>query len=718
MKCLLFFSIALFVWIVQVCPIVAEELKKCHTSSTDSTDGATIDSWDDLKSFINQNEDQFQDLLLTASYGEGGADDSRIRQVATVQGPWPAPLNTRFRPLNMIRETYDTGGGLSSCEQLGHTAWSNMVDIYSESPSTNSFAPAYKQKVEALLADFPAAVKRESSENFKYLLFLKKPDRLTSSIKSECKNGGDDGLRNLLKESLGRIINHTTDKQIQELLHFRQEIDQCEAMLGLTKWSDFSSVEDGVEENKKSASFDGRIRCRSSGNNTQDYPKCKSAINFYNTSAVAGNALQQVQNTRHQGKMLEGQQKVLSQGSINHTGALEYQKEGIKSMQGVANQRAVFDGIKLAKFLEIVKGMPTTKSLLHSCTERLENNVQQNSNKLFVESVKFYKNHIKTFFEQDSGLFSNNTPAIDFSAQTICMNAIKNEFSLIRNQKARDVAKQMAMQSGIEMGTNLANAHLLGKQANQLDNIIKKIDEYNPRDALGTSTEALKIKECQLNPLAPHCRQAGGDFRSLDPSLGSITVRGGDQEESGGAGALGAKGDESKGQRAPSQTGPRHQFSGNITPFPTNINKGGNGISSPVAPSRSKPGGGGPGGGSGGGGSSGGPGGGLGGSPSGPQGKRKVRPHKMKKIAAGYSGKGGSLKGFYTTSGGRKKNKSKSGSENPFKNLFKNRSPSNKALLFKDIGGTGSSLFKRISKRYKVIYEQDRLQVLDEDTPS
>ena len=133
------------------------------------------------------------------------------------------------------------------------------------------------------------------------------------------------------------------------------------------------------------------------GNDTQDFPKCKSAVNFYNISAVSGEALNQIQNVRHQGKMMDGQRELIQGGPFNHTGALEYQKEGIKSMKGIAQQKAVFDGIKLAKFLQIVKTMPTYDSLHDSCVDRHETAKDVHKN-MMVGLWQNYQHSIKSFF--------------------------------------------------------------------------------------------------------------------------------------------------------------------------------------------------------------------------------------------------------------------------------------------------------------------------------
>ena len=90
-------------------------------------------------------------------------------------------------------------------------------------------------------------------------------------------------------------------KQRQRLYNLWEKALSCQAMLGLTKWSDFSeAVERG--EPKKAQSFDGRIRCNGSGNNSQDFPKCNYAVKFYNTMTVSKQALHQIQGFRHEDK--------------------------------------------------------------------------------------------------------------------------------------------------------------------------------------------------------------------------------------------------------------------------------------------------------------------------------------------------------------------------------------------------------------------------------
>ena len=676
----------------------------CHTDSSqtdiEEPNDLKIQDWIRLKKFLKDNETRLgggQQFL----HNYQGSGDSRIR----INMPTTTPhLATEQTPLGRSRETFDEGGLLAKCEKLGHTPWSSMLEKYQETPSTNAFAPASKQKVNELLQLFPGKLKEKNYDDFIYLLFLKSDnlENLTNSIRDECKKDNRP-IRGIIVEHFKNIFSLAVTEQIEELHKLQKKIELCEGMLGITKWSDFSDTANG--DRRRTSSFDGRIQCQSFGNNTQDFPKCQSAVNFYNVAAVSQHALNQVQGIRHQGKMMDGQQQLSTGGPFNHTGALEYQKEGIKSMKGIARQSAAFDSIKLAKFLEIVKKIPTTASLHESCTQRHTQSVQNHLQTLYDQSVQIYKAAITDYFK-NTEVFPNNTqPFSPTNSDAVCMASIQNEDTLLRNQKARDVAKQMAIKAGVDMGTNLAKATILGKQEKTLDGIIQKVEEHNPKNVVGFKNQALKIEECQFNPNAPKCQQKGGDFQDIGNNGGSVTITAGDGNNN--PGSFGAK-DDDQGAAKPQDIPSGQKFSGNLAPLPSSIAKGGSGLANTIPASRLKPGSGAS---SGGGPSEGSPPGGgspSGGSPNSGDRKKRQKKHRVQKVGS-YSKRSGALKGFYTPKGsGQLSKKREMASENPFKKLFKNKAPKGKYLLFSDIGDSGSTLFKRISARYKSVYLKKR----------
>ncbi len=664
-----------------------------NTPESSSQCSLQINNWNDLKSFIHKNKEKFENILLTSF---SGSDDSSVRMSIS----WTPSFNTTIESLGRSQETFD-GGLLGTCEKLGHTPWSDMLNKYQDRPVAGAFASAYKKEIEKMVRSFPLEVKEKNSDDFQYILFLKDIPRLTSSIKEDCKES-DETIKSIIGNHFKDLFSSVADEKVAKFHEFQKTIELCEGLLGMTKWSDFSDI--GNSDIQRATSFDERIQCRSAGNNTQDFPKCKSAINLYNVAAVSKHTLDQVQGIRHQGQMMEGQKKLSTSGPFNHTGALEYQKEGIKSMKSIAQQRAVFDSIKLAKFFEIVKKMPTTDSLHESCTQRYTQNVQTYLKTLFDESVGIYKETIKRFYGDHTAPLDDTTPFRPTDASTVCMNSIKGEDTLLRNQKARDVAKQMAVKAGIDVGTNLAKAHLLGKQERGLDGIIKKVEEYDPEKVVGFGDQSLKIEECRFNPNAPQCRQVvGGDFHNIGPSGGSVKITNSDGNKD--PGSFGAEEEEQGAFATPTDGTSGAKFSGNITPIAPSINKGSGGLANPATASRLKPGGGV--GGSSSGASPGGRGASPGGSSPSDSRQKKSRPHSMQKVGS-YGKNKGALRGFYAPKGSGQLPKSRDvASENPFKDLFKNR-PKGKSLLF-DIGDTESSLFKRISKRYKSVYSKERL---------
>ena len=696
--------------------------RACHASGDIPTHHPVIANWQNLKDFIDAHRDSFGDLFLS--------DADRLARRFRFEGPvairWPYEKRRRESsyPRGSDRASFDTGSTelLLRCEGLGHLPWGQMVEKYLERPSSEAFGPAYNDKIGELLHKFSGSDALKGamgSRDFEYVLFLTREgaEQLEANIHSVCLPEGQS-VAQIIRAKFRGLIHGIFEEQMEELQSFGERTQMCEAALGLTKWSDFDNEDRGTKE---AQSFDRRIRCRGFKNDTQDFPRCQSAANFYNVSVVSDHALRKVQGIRHQGKMLDGQRELSRGGAFNHTGALEYQKEGIESMKDIAQQRAAFDSIKLAKFLEIIKRMPTHDSLLSSCRERYDKGVNRHLQSLFEGAVDRYREKMASFFipplmEGGQGAFdfdglkSQGLPSSE--SEVICTMAIDGESVLLLNQKARDVARQMAMKAAVDLGVNLAQAQVLGKQADNLDGLIESVKSHDPSKVVTINDDALMVEECRLNPALPQCQKAkGASFQniSLPDSSISLSIGGGERESK----ALGAEDDEGVDEATGGNRSFRQGGRGNIAPLPKGLRKGGGRPRGGRAAKLKQGGGGGAGGGGGGGGSAGGGGGGGGGGTGGGGGPRRKRPHRAQESKVAYKNTGsGSLASFFKRKGGKGARKKKRETDaNPFSKLFKKKGPKNDTLAFptKAIGKRDKSLWVRLSASYKTVDASGRL---------
>ena len=275
------------------------------------------------------------------------------------------------------------------------------------------------------------------------------------------------------------------------------------------------------------------------------------------------------------------------------------------------------------------------------------------------------------------------------------------------------MAKQIAIQAAVDLGVNLAQAHVLGKQIDDLDGIIQKVNEYDPSKS-EFGKQARKLKECYFNPEAKGCgRPTAPGFQGLPVADTQFNI------ESGGTGqaeAEGGKEEEGATDGAENRTPNKQHFFDTVSRVPEGIDKR-SGRPSTVAAAQLKPGGGAggppPGGGAG---AAPPPGGGVGGPGAGPGRKGRKRGSSARPANVGkYKASGsGALAGFFKSKGGRRPGQKDEEEANPFSKLFKKKGPDNE-LDFPDIGEKEETIFDRISRRYRDMDGKGRLLKYEEE---
>lgn len=560
--------------------------------------------------------------------------------------------------------------------------------------------------------------------------------------------GKEDREKSLsdLKAKVGKVIHNG----IAELFEHRKEIEKCEALPYLVTEdnTDFNREYEASSSSRGKTvklSFDQKIKCETYGPEAQDFKKCSSFINTYDGALVAKTALNSGQQIHYQGQSMDRQAELGRQGStggIDHRGALGSQKEDIKDRAGYATQNAALDSAKLATLLAILQSMPTKGKLISKCEASFSGAVVANAAKrinsahkealdLFLKpfGLKSEDSGLRNLLEEQNAgsLVSDTLPAADSAnskmvltsvdgtgdGSSLCsITATNRSDTLIMNAQMRSVAKQVIAQTTIEAAANFAAAGMLNKQARQIDDLLKRIEGYDPSEDFIAPTADLMAGPCAFDPTQEGC---AAEFSGADRSVGF-----GDTSLSFSAGGSGNSGtqlgaDEGYDNATGLGNGDADRSGAATTVgsiIPTVDKK--SGFQDPAAAAaRVKSGAAPRSGGGGGGGASavGSTGNGGGGGSTGQARGGQANGGKQLAYAGSSIGR---------LSGGRgvaRKPAAKDGAANPFANMFKKGAPNNETLNFRNpagIGNKGGNIFDQISSRYQVVQTKNRLLEYEE----
>lgn len=620
---------------------------------------------------------------------------------------------------------------LTYCESQGTDSWSKFSDQLGKSGGTEFWDASWARTFRKTLgldgaADYLAAgIGYDDKEK----AFIKscQPAKIKELL---TYSGPNDALKELsgkLKKSL--------KKGVEKFAVHRRNLEKCEALAHLTKESDYDrEYETGNRTSKTTkASFDGKIKCETYGPEAQDFKKCSDFINLYDGSMVAKTALNSGQQIHYQGQSMDRQAELARQGStggIDHRGALGSQREDIKDRAGYATQNAALDSAKLAGLFGILQSMPKKDDLVKTCSSDLRRanalgRLDAGHDKAlsaFLSGFGIAKTEVGANWPTEDGEprygYEDLLPSQKFSTETrssggICHVTAHHDSAstLVMNQAMRSIAKQILAQTAIEAAASFAAAGMLNKQAKQIDDLLKRIEGYDPSEDFVAPTADLMAGPCAFDPTQEGC---SGEFSGSDRAVGF-----GDTSLSFSAGGFGSSGtqlgvDDGYDNATGSGNGgaDRSDASTTVGSIIPSVDKK-SGFQDPAAAAARAKAGQAPRGGGGGGGASaiGSTGGGGGGGSTGQARGGQANGGKQLAYAGSSIGR---------LSGGRgvgRKPASKDGAANPFANMFKKGGPANETLNFRGpagIGGKSGNIFDQISSRYQVVQTKNRLLEYEE----
>jgi hypothetical protein len=357
-----------------------------------------------------------------------------------------------------------------------------------------------------------------------------------------------------------------TNKYLAEAGALFERALQCEGVrrvADIVDYSDESSVSGDADGKASKKSMDGKITCKKSGPETQDYPACAKLVNAYNTFAVGEVAVQTVQQINFMDTQMDTQTDMMKDPN-SPVGALKAQEKIVKKQANIANQRAAFHTAKAAALMNAYSAMPTKEQLFEQCTggnSKKKAGALISQYKGFVAFITRYSQqkfgpviHLKfksnasnsathSTGSQDGpsdptkNIEINLTVASNFQALIIndgalpaaastalkawstrpetspsgdsdedsyahdsCHEGIYGGANLIMNTKARDAAKAAMIQAGIDVAGNVLKANILNKQAKKIADAARGIKEFDPGELPQFQTEDALVTACEADP--------------------------------------------------------------------------------------------------------------------------------------------------------------------------------------------------------------------------
>ena len=406
-----------------------------------------------------------------------------------------------------------------NCQKISSESWPNLVQKVKgrSGPAPDevkgAFQVYWKKKMGAFI--------HNTDELGRPGLFLSKGDIKTL----ECTCPGVDKLE---AEGKKRNLEQKLSELIEEAKGWHRQMKKCVALVSLTSHIDYSN--EGQTEDKKGQkkkSFDGRLTCQSMGAETQDYPACATLIDIYNGAFLGQKVVQGAQTIGFSMALSESQDKAREDpGDI--TAPWKMQKNSIDKQQEMATQRSVFHGAKLAALLGAMSAIPSREDLVEKCKRHFPEDLNNIGDKEYKDILGF----IGAFNDRPKGNFLNlegplSTARDGESHVHLCWQGAQAPVALLMNQGVKDVMTGILIEVGVDVGTNIAAAHLLGERSKQVQGIIDGIEDYNPEDEYPV-VEGEEV-DCLIYPESLPCQISGEqNFQQVGLPENKISIDGGE----------------------------------------------------------------------------------------------------------------------------------------------------------------------------------------------
>ena len=671
------------------------------------------------------------------SFQQGQDTYVRVDASHDFKNPFDHTENLIDDPLMLIKGS----GAFRRCQMMTSMPWKQLIESIKGKGGKvdgEEFKALWKAKMDLYLKgedDF------ENTGLHKSTFKLNKGEmeliRLYGNL--QIKNKIDEILRSHRTSEKMEYLQNSLERLYRKAREWKGQVRSCTALAVLTMEADFSQKDFPTR-----VSGDKKLSCTAQGIETRDYSPCTNVVNIYDAALVATMGVKTVQGMDYQSHLHEEENKLFQnqmnsgkkalekkEGEDGEDGALssdydndqitaplKAQKSSIEKQKGYAEQRIVLHGAQAAALFAAASAIPKPSDLVKKCSKFISGQTAQKEygqilsfiNKIKIKYLDPYKTVDAEFLNNELWsninneiLSINNTKTNPELNEAICWEGFRSGAVVTHplNQQSKDGAMALAIQAGVQAGTSVAQAVMLGDQANKLQDIIDGVKKHKPEEKF--SYDFNENTDCELNPMHPACKKKEDVVKEIGLSNNPIIINGGNLTKDPGTLDTSDDGKKVAGGDIPHVDS---SSEGRIIPDSALGGGGSNNFESSVPVANVKKGRGG--------GRSGGrfsvnsvsaPGGG------GRKKNRGVRSRKTsdsgKGLSVAYSGGKGAV--FQGSGKGRRSKKNKS--KNPFNNLFKKGKKGKSVLNFRDIAGkkTGENIWSMISRRYEKVHKKKRL---------
>ena len=296
-------------------------------------------------------------------------------------------------------------------------------------------------------------------------------------------------------------------KEFQQLIEY---LYQCHALITVSGHSDYSSdkFRDRKEIYTRTSLINKQLKCQAAGSDTQDYPKCVRLIELYDTFTVAKKAKVTVDVIRYQEHVDGAQDKLhdkrMEGDTVGVADSLNVQKESFKKQKNLSMENMTISAAQMTSLLAIIRSMPTWDSLItEECIPRMKGQEGE-----YQKLYNLGKERAHEAEGDDDKPDQLSTWPAGPDLKEPCQRLADGDLGLmlIFNTEAREIAKALSVQSGIEAAANLAKGVILNKRIKGIKGAIKDIDEFAPKDLTEEEMEEMYVRECFVNPELPKCK--------------------------------------------------------------------------------------------------------------------------------------------------------------------------------------------------------------------
>ena len=203
-------------------------------------------------------------------------------------------------------------------------------------------------------------------------------------------------------ENAGETLRGNIEDVVKEAKKLREKFERCAAVATMSNFVDFDD-EDQVTPEYTVSSMDGKINCKTSGAETQDFGECKAGVTAYNAAVIGAKGMDiydQVDMADFQmDQQLEMQKNMAAGANGDFTFALKAQKAQLEKGVEALQRRAVFSGVKLGVFSAVMMNMPTQKDLINQCKSKSKC-VTSVADAYHAQLMAYLAHHLKEFTDK------------------------------------------------------------------------------------------------------------------------------------------------------------------------------------------------------------------------------------------------------------------------------------------------------------------------------